>query len=107
MGGDRREDNLSVEDQDLAVVRDHHDIEKNMKTWEKKGEDFEAEMMKTADEHGKGEKNKVSETSEKKNNKVKFKVNFEPEIDNINIFRHHPHIAKSIKDGSVESGVES
>ena len=48
----------------------------------------------------------MTETSEKKNNKVKFKENFEPEIDNINIFRHHPHIGKSIKDSSIESGVE-
>ena len=101
---DRREDNLNVDDQHLAVVIDHHDIEKNMKTWERKGEELEAEVTKTADEHEKGEKNKVSETSKKKN-----KEKVEPEIDNINIFRHHPHIAKSIKttDSSTESGAEA
>ena len=37
---DKREDNLNVDDQHLAVVIDQHDIKKNMKTWERKGEEL-------------------------------------------------------------------
>ena len=92
-----------IEDDHLAVVIDHQDIERSMKTWERKVEELEAKVMKTSDEHKKGEKNKVSKTSKQEN-----KEKVEPENDNINIFQYHPHIAKTIKtiESSAESGAE-